>query len=104
MSIHTVEKYKRPDGKLGWRVRVGDDVVATDGGQGYENKKDMLDSFFGLYFGQYDESFLELYAEWNPPVTEQDKADDKALNSTTGVSRPDHPDGENSQPSSDVPA
>lgn len=89
MSIHTVESYKREgDNKLGWRVRVGDDVVATDGGQGYENKKDMLDAFFGMYFGTYDESFLELYAEWNPPVTEQDKADDKALSSETGVSTP----------------
>lgn len=88
MSLHTVEDYTREDGKLGWRVRVGGDIVAVDGGQGYENKKDMLQSFFGLFFGTYDESFLELYNEWKPdggPQTEQEAADDAALNSETGV-------------------
>lgn len=88
MSLHTVEDYKREDGKLGWRVRVDDNIIATDGGQGYENKKDMLQSFFGLFFGTYDESFLELYNEWKPdggPQTEQEAADDAALNSETGV-------------------
>lgn len=92
MSLHTVEDYKREDGKLGWRVTVGEGdnkkVVATDGGQGYENKKDMLQSFFGLFFGTYDESFLELYNEWKPdggPQTEQEADDDAILNSETGV-------------------
>jgi hypothetical protein len=89
MSIHTVEPYKREDGKLAWRVKVGDDVIATDGSQGYENKKDMLDAFFGMFFGTFDESFLELYSEWNPPVTEQDRADDVALNAISGVTNSD---------------
>ena len=88
MSIHTFEPYKRDDGKHAWRVKVGDDIIATDGGQGYENKKDMLDAYFGMYFGTYDESFLELYAEWNPPVTEQDKEDEVKLRAQTGITTP----------------
>jgi hypothetical protein len=90
--MHTVEPYKREDGKHAWRIKVGDDVVATDGGQGYENRKDMLQSFFGLYFGKYDESFMDLYDEWRPhgaPSTPEEVADERALNSETGVTTSD---------------
>jgi uncharacterized protein YegP (UPF0339 family) len=39
-----IEVYKRKDKKWSWRVRAANQkVVATDGGQGYENKADAVD-------------------------------------------------------------
>lgn len=36
-----LEIYRRLDGKWAWRVRAGNgEIVATDGGQGYENQID----------------------------------------------------------------
>lgn len=64
MTDHSVETYERKDGTRGWRIKVGDDITATDGGQGYENEKDCLAGLFGNFFGQWDDSFLELYAKW----------------------------------------
>lgn len=32
--------YKRSDGKWAWNLKVGGDIIATDGGQGYENEGD----------------------------------------------------------------
>lgn len=32
--------YKRADGRWAWRLTSGSDIVATDGGQGYENYTD----------------------------------------------------------------
>lgn len=63
-GLHNVETYERADGKRGWRVRSGDDIVATDGGQGYNNEEDCLAGFFGCFFGEWDMTFLELYQKW----------------------------------------
>lgn len=66
--LHHMEVYKRADGKYAWRITVGKgdnaDIVVTDGGQGYEHKIDCLAGLFGNFFGEWDESFLELYADW----------------------------------------
>lgn len=32
--------YKRTDGKWAWNLTVNGNIVATDGGQGYENEDD----------------------------------------------------------------
>lgn len=64
MSLHHMEITERADGKHGWRITVGDDVVATDHGQGYNNEQDVLHSLFGLFLGTWDTSFLDLYAKW----------------------------------------
>jgi uncharacterized protein YegP (UPF0339 family) len=32
--------YKRKDGKWAWNLKVNGRIVATDGGQGYENQSD----------------------------------------------------------------
>lgn len=45
--------YKRADGKWAWRLTSGSDVIATDGGQGYENESDartMADRVIGGYY------------------------------------------------------
>lgn len=71
MSDHHVETYEREDKKRGWRITVGGDIVATDGGQGYENEKDCLAGLFGNFFGQWDDSFLELYQKWQKYAGQQ---------------------------------
>lgn len=63
-NFHTMETYEREDGKRGWRIKVGDEVVATDGGQGYNNEEDALTGLFGVFFGTWDQSFLDLYQKW----------------------------------------
>lgn len=36
-----LEIYQRTDGRWAWRLRAGNGaIIATDGGQGYENKRD----------------------------------------------------------------
>jgi uncharacterized protein YegP (UPF0339 family) len=73
MSLHTINTYQDKQGQWRWNISVTpgtpggtpDDVVA-DSAQGYDSKHEMLTSFFGVYFGTYDDSFLELYQEWNP--------------------------------------
>lgn len=38
--------FKRVDGRWAWRlVASNGNIVATDGGQGYENKQDAVNSF-----------------------------------------------------------
>lgn len=64
MSLHSVHVGERGDGKWSWTVKVGDDIVASDASQGYNNKQDCLHSLFGLWFGTWDESFLDFYTEW----------------------------------------
>lgn len=34
------ERYAREDDKWAWRLTVNGEIVATDGGQGYENRKE----------------------------------------------------------------
>lgn len=63
-NLHNVVVGERGDGKFTWVAKIGDDVVASDANQGYENRKDALQAFFGLFFGIWDESFLTLYGEW----------------------------------------
>jgi len=63
-NYNHVEHYRRADNKWAWRIKVGANVVATDGGQGYENEIDCLASLFGIWFGTWDESFLSLYEQW----------------------------------------
>jgi hypothetical protein len=75
---HSIETYEREDGKRGWRIVSGGDVVANDAGQGYNNEQDSLDALFGMFFGAYDDSFLELYQKW------QSYAGEKPPGSETG--------------------
>lgn len=54
------EVYKRSDGKWAFRVRSGSDVVATDGGQGYNNKADAKGTLKKLVDGTYNGDIAEL--------------------------------------------
>lgn len=54
--------YKRKDGKWAWNLKVNGRVVATDGGQGYENQADarsMADRIIGGEFADADKKKRE---------------------------------------------
>lgn len=47
--------YHRSDGKWAWRiVAPNGEIVATDGGQGYENMQDAVDMVTFLVSGDYE--------------------------------------------------
>lgn len=73
MSVHEVQPYKDAEGQHRWRVVVKgikgsavEDNIVADSGQGYNNEEDMAKSFFGLLFGDWNDSFLTFYNKWAP--------------------------------------
>lgn len=53
--------YQRADKKWAWRLTVNGRIVATDGGQGYENKADarnMADRIIGGEFRNADKLII----------------------------------------------
>jgi uncharacterized protein YegP (UPF0339 family) len=55
------EIYKRKDGKWAFRVKASNgEVVATDGGQGYEAKSSARSTLEKLLRGDYDGSIAEV--------------------------------------------
>jgi uncharacterized protein YegP (UPF0339 family) len=54
--------YKRADGKWAWRLVSGSNIIATDGGQGYENEGDartMADRVIGGYYKDADKKIIK---------------------------------------------
>lgn len=49
-------------GGWSWQIKRGEDTVAN--GIWYSTKQECLDSLFGLFFGSYDMSFLEMHYDW----------------------------------------
>lgn len=75
MSTHEIQTYVDKEGQHRWRVLVKgvegsavEDNIVADSGQGYHNKDDMLKSFFGIFFGDWNDSFLAAYNEWHPEM------------------------------------
>jgi uncharacterized protein YegP (UPF0339 family) len=57
------EVYKRKDGRWAFRVKASNgQVVATDGGQGYADRKRATDTLTKLLAGQYDGAVNEVDA------------------------------------------
>jgi uncharacterized protein YegP (UPF0339 family) len=55
------EIYKRADGKFGFRVKASNgEQVASDGGQGYNNKADAKSTLEKLLKGDYDGPIAEV--------------------------------------------
>lgn len=51
----TGEVYKRSDGKYAWRLKAGNgEIVATDGGQGYEASSSAKETLQKVMRGDYD--------------------------------------------------
>lgn len=71
--VNQVEFYEDEEGEHRWRVQVTPgtpgvtepDIIAISP-SGYKNKDDAMSSFFGVFFGDYNDSFLALYNEWDP--------------------------------------
>lgn len=55
MDFILLEFYRRDDSERlwAWRLTSGADIVATDGGQGYENKQDCIDRANDVVNGLY---------------------------------------------------
>lgn len=85
--VHKINDFKDANGDWRWNIVVTpgtpggtpDDIVATSA-EGYSNRKDMLNSLFGHFFATYDESFFELYREWNPEAGLQEVPSDQVVN------------------------
>jgi len=55
------EVFKRKDGKWAFRIKASNgQVVATDGGQGYADKKRATDTLTKLLAGTYDGAVKEV--------------------------------------------
>jgi uncharacterized protein YegP (UPF0339 family) len=55
------ELYRRTDGKWAWRIKAANgQVVATDGGQGYESKTHARSTVEKVISGHYDGPINEL--------------------------------------------
>lgn len=58
MVSPSIEIYERTDGRWGWRLIAGNGrTIATDGGQGYENRADceqMANDVVGGYYAPTD--------------------------------------------------
>lgn len=48
--------YKRKDGKWAWNLTVNSEVVATDGGQGYENESDARSMADRIINGEFSDA------------------------------------------------
>jgi hypothetical protein len=48
-----------------WYIKDGEQVIASSY-RSLPTRPEALKSLFGIFFGDYDESFLALYAEFNP--------------------------------------
>lgn len=69
-QVHEVQAYEDRDNKWRWRivalpVEEVPDIIAVSS-EGYANKSDMIQSFFAVFFGEYNDSFLSMYNEWDP--------------------------------------
>jgi hypothetical protein len=65
MNVNHIETYL-DGGHHCWRILDEDNEVVADSDGGYATEHEALTSLFGIFFGDYDESFLVLYAKWNP--------------------------------------
>lgn len=48
--------YTRADGKWAWRLVSGSNIIATDGGQGYENESDARDMADRIISGEFKDA------------------------------------------------
>jgi uncharacterized protein YegP (UPF0339 family) len=48
--------FTRTDGKWAWHLKVNGDIVATDGGQGYENEDDARDMADRIIAGEFSDA------------------------------------------------
>lgn len=59
-----IDMYQDAKDEWRWRIRSGNGSIIADSGEGYKNKGDALHGLFTIFFGAYEDSFLNLYSEW----------------------------------------
>jgi uncharacterized protein YegP (UPF0339 family) len=64
-----LQVYKRADGKHAWRLEVNGEIVATDGGQGYENAGDALKMGIQTVSGHYSGAQIRVGTSSSDPGT-----------------------------------
>jgi hypothetical protein len=64
MTVLTIETTQDAQGHR-WTI-INPDIGPIAGSNKFPTRHDMLKSLFNIFFGDYDETFLSLYAEWNP--------------------------------------
>lgn len=69
MTVLTIETHQDAGGYR-WTI-INPDIGPIAGSNKFPTRHDMLKSLFGIFFGDYDETFLGLYAEWNPDEQQQ---------------------------------
>ena len=62
MTVHHIEITQTGSG-YDWYIR-NDDVIVANSFKSFPSRYEALKSLFGIFFGTWDESFLELYAKW----------------------------------------
>lgn len=67
---NSMESYKDGAGEWRWRIKIDGNIVA-DSGEGYKQERNALHSLFGIFFGSYDTSWLDLYTKWQNYSGEQ---------------------------------
>lgn len=77
--MHNIETKQDQHGKWHWRIVLynkilGAEFFIAESSEEYTTRKEMLNDLFGLFFGTYDDSFLTLYAEWNPDESHSEPA------------------------------
>lgn len=78
MTSHKVETYQADDGLHHWRIiqempgrsalGLPTTEIVAQSAFGYEDKNDMYKGLFGVFFGDYDDSFLAAYNDWHPEL------------------------------------
>ncbi len=93
MTDHSIETYQDENGDHRWKIvqhypsrkHLGlpvDEIVAQSA-VGYEDKNEMFKSLFGIFFGDYDDSFLSAYNEWHPEMGQVELIPDEELADAT---------------------
>lgn len=80
LKVHEVQPFQNEQHQWGWRVVVlpqPSDVeqaptVVAESPVLHTEKSAMMAAFFGVFFGDYNDSFLALYNEWHPEMGQYD--------------------------------
>lgn len=77
---HEVQPYVDTAGEHRWRVVVKgtegsavEDNIVADSGEGYKDRDECAKAFFGMLFGDWNDSVLAFYNMWHPEMGEVSK-------------------------------
>lgn len=78
VTDHKIEVYQDDKGDHRWKIiqdypsrkhlGLPTEEIVAQSAYGYEDKNEMFKALFGIFFGDYDDSFLAAYNEWHPEM------------------------------------